>query len=189
MRRTAILLAGIALLNGCSEKPVVTEASTRLQASTASATRGEDAAVNQDLATLRQATASFHDFETAKAAGWSTKITDCMATDIGGMGFHYGNVGLIDATAEVDKPELLLYEPEANGRLRLVGVEYIVPYTFVSRSSPAPELFGRKFSQVDAFQLWGLHAWVWKENPSGIFTSWNPTVGCENAPAMSAMAH
>jgi len=27
----------------------------------------------------------------------------------------------------VDEPELLLYEPESNGELRLVAVEYIVP--------------------------------------------------------------
>jgi hypothetical protein len=34
------------------------------------------------------------------------------------MGSHYGNTALIDGTAQVDKPQLLLYEPEQNGRLR-----------------------------------------------------------------------
>ncbi|HMI49119.1 MAG TPA: hypothetical protein VK481_10645, partial [Gemmatimonadaceae bacterium] len=106
-----------------------------------------------------------------------------------GMGFHYGNTSLINGTVRVDEPELLLYEPEQNGRLRLVAVEYIIPYTFVPRSAPPPELFGQKFAQVDVFQLWGLHAWVWQENPSGIFAPWNPRVNCNNASAVMAMAH
>ena len=88
-----------------------------------------------------------------------------------------------------DEPELLLYEPEKNGRLRLVAVEYIIPYTFHSRDAAPPELFGQKFIQNDVFQLWGLHAWVWKENPSGIFANWNPRVNCEHTSQVVAMAH
>ena len=105
------------------------------------------------------------------------------------MGFHYGNVGLINGSASVDKPQLLLYEPEQNGRLRLVAVEYIIPYTFVPRSAEPPVLFNQKFQQVDAFQLWGLHAWVWKANPSGIFASWNPTVNCAHTSQVMVMSH
>jgi hypothetical protein len=105
------------------------------------------------------------------------------------MGFHYGNVGLIDGSVQVDQPELLLYEPEKNGQLRLVAVEYIIPYSFHSRASAAPVLFGQEFKRNDTFQLWGLHAWVWKENPSGMFASWNPNVTCENATASVAMSH
>jgi hypothetical protein len=88
------------------------------------------------LATLRRVTASFHQFDKATAAGWSAKITGCMVDPIlGGMGFHNGNTALIDGTARVDQRELLLYEPEKNGNLRLVAVEYIIPYTFHSRES------------------------------------------------------
>src|SRR5207344_3337944 len=92
------------------------------------------AAVQKDLATLRQVTAAFHTFEAARDAGWSAQITECMADSVaGGMGFHYGKPSLIDGTARVEEPELLLYEPEKNGRLRLVAVEYIIPYTAHSR--------------------------------------------------------
>jgi len=96
---------------------------------------------------------------------------------------------LIDGTASVEKPQLLLYEPEKNGNLRLVAVEYIILYTFHSRDAEPPVLFGQKFAQVDAFQLWGLHAWVWKDNPSGIFAPWNPSVNCVNATATVSMSH
>jgi hypothetical protein len=190
MRRTVQLLAGIALLSGCRGEQIPTETTARLQPQgAASLSFGAD--VNKDLATLRQVTAPFHEFSTATAAGWSAQITGCMvdAKGAGGMGFHYGNVALIDGSVSVDQPELLLYEPEKNGQLRLVAVEYIIPYTFHSRASAPPVLFGQEFKQNDTFNLWGLHAWVWKENPSGMFASWNPNVTCENATASVAMSH
>ena len=136
-------------------------------------------------------TASFHDFQSGSDAGWSAQITPCMTDPggAGGMGFHYGNVGLIDGTASVEKPQLLLYEPQKNGKLALVAVEYIIPYTFHPRSAAPPVLFNQPFQQVDAFQLWGLHAWVWKENPSGMFASWNPRVNCDNTTAVLSMSH
>jgi hypothetical protein len=111
------------------------------------------------------------------------------AKGAGGMGFHYGNTALIDGAVRVDQPELLLYEPERNGRLSLVAVEYIIPYTYHSRSAVPPVLFGQQFKQNDTFQLWGLHAWVWKNNPSGLFANWNPRVTCTHATAVSTMAH
>ena len=188
MRHTATLLAGMALLAGCGE-PITTEA-TGFRPQVA-ANQGLGAEVNQQLAALRRATAAFQDFNVAKQAGWGTPITPCMTDPggAGGMGFHYGNTDLINGTATVENPQLLLYEPEQNGRLRLVAVEYIIPYSFHARDAAPPVLFGQRFAQVDAFGVWGLHAWVWKENPSGIFFPWNPSVGCANATASLSMSH
>jgi hypothetical protein len=190
MNRTATLLAGIALLAACSGEPITTEATANFQPR-AVESRSFGADVNKELAALRRVTASFHDFKDGAAAGWSTQITPCMTDPggAGGMGFHYGKVSLIDGTASVETPQLLLYEPEKNGKLRLVAVEYIIPYSFHSRSAAPPVLFGQPFQQVDAFQLWGLHAWVWSENPSGMFASWNPRVNCANATAIASMSH
>ena len=190
MRHSAQLIAGIVLLSGCGGEPTATEGGARLAVQAAQ--RSESApSVQQDLATLRRVTASFHNFDKAIAAGWSAQITPCMTDPggAGGMGFHYGNVSLIDGTARVDEPELLLYEPEKNGDLRLVAVEYIIPYAAHPRAAAPPVLFGRPFVQNDVFQLWGLHAWVWKENPSGMFANWNPSVGCEHATETMAMSH
>jgi hypothetical protein len=191
MRQTGILIAGIALLSACSGDPTAAK-SAATQSRTASADETSfGAAVNKDLATLRRVTAPFHDFEMAKRAGWSAKITSCMTDPggAGGMGFHYGNTDLFDGTASVDEPELLLYEPDKNGRLSLVAVEYIIPYAAHGREEAPPELFGQKFRQNDVFQLWGLHAWVWKHNPSGMFADWNPTVNCDNTTDIMAMRH
>jgi hypothetical protein len=190
MRQTAHLLAGIALLAGCGGEPLATETSAEIDpraAAAPQAAKRRDLA--KDLAALRRVTAPFHNFEKAAAAGWSAQITPCMTDPAGGMGFHYGNVTLIDGSVSVEEPELLLYEPTRNGRLRLVAVEYIIPYTFHSRSAAPPVLFGQEFKQNDVFQLWGLHAWVWKQNPSGLFANWNPRVTCRYAEAVSTMAH
>jgi hypothetical protein len=192
MRRTAITLAAlataVAMSNACGREPTVA-ADTRAGALAASQA-GLGASVNQQLASLRQATAAYHDFDQAVAAGWSAQITPCMADPTaGGMGLHYGNVALIDGSVQVNEPELLLYEPEQNGRLRLVAVEYIIPYAFHARDAEPPTLFGQEFARNDVFQLWGLHAWVWKENPSGMFAAWNPTVTCGSLSGMTTMAH
>jgi len=187
MRHAATLVLGIALVSACSSESI-TKDTNDLRAAVS---QSFGAPVNQDLARLRQVTAGFQDFNTAYHAGWNTQITPCMTdpAGAGGMGFHYGNVGLINGTATVENPQLLLYEPGKNGRLRLVAVEYIIPYTFVPRSATPPRLFDQDFQQVDAFQLWGLHAWVWRDNPSGIFAPWNPQVNCLNATASVSMSH
>jgi hypothetical protein len=190
MRRAAQLLAGIVLLGGCGSDQVPTESTAQIQPR--SGVSLASAAVNKDLAALRRVTARFHNFKTAAAAGWAAQITPCMTdpAGAGGMGFHYGNPALIDGTARVEEPELLLYEPQQNGRLRLVAVEYIIPYTAHSRDAAAPELFGgQKFKQNDTFQLWGLHAWVWENNPSGMFADWNPRVTCEHTTSVARTAH
>lgn len=183
MRGATGILAGMVLLAACGGSEVATAPVDQLGSmSAASASRESPAGVQQDLAALRRATAAFHDLATAKAAGWSAQITGCMDSPAGGMGFHFGNTALIDGTVRVDQPELLLFEPEKNGAMRLVAVEYIIPYTAHARADEPPVLFGQQFKRNDTFQLWGLHAWVWRENPSGMFADWNPRVTCANAP-------
>lgn len=189
MKRMAPFLAAIALLAACGDPGVTgTAPSPQLRANEAGQSFG--ASVNRDIATLRAVTAPFHDIATAETAGWSTQITGCMADPggAGGMGFHYGNVAYIDGSVQVEHPEILMYEPEQNGRMRLVGAEYIIPVSAWTSPNP-PHLFGRDFHVIAAFQVWALHVWAWKSNPSGMFTDWNPTVTCDDAPAMSAMAH
>ena len=102
------------------------------------------------------------------------------------MGVHYVNGGYAgDSVIEVDKPEALMYEMR-NGRLQLLGVEYIVnveawhahndqPPTLrdrCSRTTAVPNRYG-----LDPF--YELHVWAWRDNPNGAFVDWNPNVSCE----------
>jgi hypothetical protein len=150
------------------------------------------ASTASQIAQLRRLVAPFHDFQKASDAGWSAPITPCLVdADLpsqpgtGAMGLHWGNPAFIQDGGVVNllQPELLLYEPEKNGKLRFVGVEYIVPFTDRPATGPAPTLLGHAFSQVPEFQVWGLHIWVGRHNQSGIFSPWNPKVSCDNAPA------
>lgn len=187
MRRTALLLGGIALLAGCSQQ-VPTDNTAYGQSGTPAIQASN--AREQDLMVLRRVTDPFHSFGFADSSGYSTPITACMVDPtLGGMGFHYGNVGLIDGSVQVDQPELLLYQPGSGGKLNLVAVEYIIPYTFVPRDAQPPVLFGEAFTQNDTFQLWGLHVWLWKKNPNGLFASWNPRVNCDGTTNVSMMHH
>lgn len=148
------------------------------------------ASLEQDIATLRQATSRFHRFDEAVEAGYTVTVAHpvtgatCLADpDLGGMGQHMLNPDLVDGAVSVASPEAVIYEPMQNGRLRLVGVEYIVPYAIRGPDEAPPTLFGREFLHNPTFGLWMLHAYVWKHNPEGMFATWNPAITCEHAGA------
>ena len=168
MRRTVCLLVGMALLGACSDDPAGTSQS-------------------QDLATLRTLTAPFKSFDAGKAAGYNAPFMGCFANDSGAMGIHYQNPGIdLKATPSVSKPPFLMYEPQQNGTMSLVGVEYVKD---APPSDPAPTLFDQKFTYNTGLKIWALHVWAWKDNPAGLYANWNPTVTCQFAPSTAAMAH
>ena len=86
-------------------------------------------------------------------------------------------------------PEALVYEPQPNGRLRLVAAEYVVLQSAweAAGNSGVPTLFGRSFELIPSPNRYGLpafyelHAWIWKHNPRGMFDDWNPLVSCAAA--------
>ena len=189
--RIPIAFTLAAILLACEDHPATlapdaSPAAVAISASTAS-----------QIAALRRLVAPFHDFETASHAGWSTPITPCLvAGDLpstpgtGAMGVHFGNLAYIQDGGVVDllQPELLLYEPQKNGKLRFVGVEYIVPFTDHPADADPPTLLGQEFAPVPEAGVWGLHIYVGRHNPSGIFQPWNPKVTCENAGTQGAAA-
>lgn len=136
----------------------------------ASATTAE---AGSALDEMRTATARYHSTMQAEKAGY-VEFLDCFDSAAGGMGQHYVNVGALDGTVDPLAPEALVYEV-IDGKLKLVGVEYIVPAGFVDPGDP-PELFGEHFHENTALGVWVLHAWVWKENPDGVFADFNPDV-------------
>jgi hypothetical protein len=154
------------------------------------------AALADDPPTLEQArsaTAQFHRIDVATSAGYGL-FTDAQGIaciempGMGAMGVHYVKGALVgDPAVDAATPEALVYEPQGNGRLRLVALEYV---TFQSawdatHSSP-PSLFGQRFNFTSAPNRYGLpafyslHTWIWKHNHHGTFAMWNPDVGCEN---------
>ncbi len=144
------------------------------------------------LAAVRVATARYHDVAVAQAHKYAL-FTDaagiaCIANPpLGAMGIHYVNGDLV-ARGRIDalKPQALVYEPDDHGQLHLVAVEYIAfQQAWDATHSMAPMLFGQMFMLTTAPNRFGLppfyslHAWIWKHNPSGMFSMWNPRVRCD----------
>lgn len=184
MKATAYLLACVAVLGGCAGDPAAPEATPSLKV-------GENAAEQQGLAAARAATAKFQRFDVAEANNYTYLFMDMCMVDqspeaLGGMGYHYVNTELLDGTVDVTRPEALLYEPGTNGQLKLVAVEYVIPASEWQSEDP-PMLLGQQLT-LNGFGLWALHVWLWKNNPAGMYASWNPSVNCNNAAAASALA-
>ena len=148
-------------------------------ASVAQLTEGFDASVRRDVETLRGATSKFHELSAAEAAGYPTKMPTCVAdSTMGGMGHHLIDRQLIDDKLEIERPEMLIYAPSANGKVELVAVEYIVPYRFLASTEKPPRLFGQELKRYDQYNYWELHVWAWRRNAAGLFADWNPAVKC-----------
>jgi hypothetical protein len=151
------------------------------------------AAGAQDLSVARAATAQFHQLDTAMAAGYGL-FTDaagiaCIDNPAGVMGIHYVKGALVgDAAVDAATPEALVYQRLPDGELRLVAVEYVVfQGAWDAAHSSPPALFGQQFTLIPMGNRYGLppfyelHAWIWKDNPSGMFKDWNPRGSCDAA--------
>jgi hypothetical protein len=131
---------------------------------------------NDQLAAVRHATAKYHDVSKAEAAGYMLLPLPCFdKPGVGGMGVHYLKGLFVSSTPTPTKPQVLVYEVDGNER-NLVAVEYIIPYSVVPTTAPAPRLFGQAFHHNDRLGLWYLHAWIWRHNPLGMFADYNPRV-------------
>jgi hypothetical protein len=180
-RRLALALAAVTLAACQADEPVAPE-TTHMHPS---AVKVEEVR-RSDLHKLRRAIRPYHKIRAAKKAGWNFIIPNldgslCFKSREGAMGFHYANTALIeDGVVDPRRPEALLFEPRRNGKLELVGVEYIVPIALWNKPKP-PRLYGREFPEVAGFGVYGLHVWIEEWNPKGLFAPYNPRVSCKYA--------
>lgn len=136
--------------------------------------------------TVRQETARFKDVEAAKSAGYGLLHGCVSGPQEGAMGIHFANSALVgDNEIDAAKPEALMYEPR-NGKMELVGVEYVVlAEGWHANHEAPPVLMGQLFNYVGSPNRYGipafyeLHVWAWQTNPNGVFSDWNPRVSCE----------
>jgi len=141
------------------------------------------AAGRDDLAKLRSATEKYRKIEAVQAAGYSLVpgLDHCFNNPgVGDMGYHYINTDSLDTTLDPLKPEAIVYAPMKDGELQLAAVEFIVPaepWDAAGNIEP-PMLLGQHFHLNENLGVYVLHAWIWKNNPLGIFEDWNPNVSC-----------
>jgi hypothetical protein len=135
---------------------------------------------------VRRATEQFKDVANA-GPDYVLNFGCVSGGDYGAMGLHFVNGSLVgDGEVDVNRPEILLYEPLPNGTMKLTGADYLVlAADWDSKHSGPPQLMGQLFHFFESPNRFGLpafytlHVWAWKENPNGAFTNWNPNVSCE----------
>ena len=123
----------------------------------------------------------------------------------GAMGIHFFRPDLLGITAppspRVDgngthtdfrRPSILIYAPQPDGALQLVAVENLVfaaawhaaghaaPPTF--HGVPYDAMKDDPDTAVDEAHMfephYDRHVWIYRENPNGVFTPFNPAVTC-----------
>lgn len=164
------------------------------------------------IETLRTAMQRFEDINVALAEGYVPDPSgECVKAgahglppELGHMGIHYLRPDLLGLTAseprvngtgthtDFNNPAILLYEPQPDGTLVLVGIENLVftrAWHEAGNVDP-PSLLGRRWDymaddpaipgdQAHGFEPhYDQHVWL-RENPNGNLAPFNPAVSCD----------
>lgn len=184
-------------------------------------------AAEPDLAAVRAATERFQDVKVALAEGYIADPANICDTapmmgrpaTLGAMGVHYFRPDLLGITAppsprvdgngthtDFNRPSILIYEPQADGSMKLVAVENLVfkkAWEAAGNSAP-PSFQGVPYDHMfdnpatadidEAHNFephYDRHVWLYRDNPNGVFAQFNPNVTCQHAgkPAGGHAAH
>jgi len=136
---------------------------------------------------VREATERFRDVTVAEAEGYTLQFGCVTGPDSGAMGMHFvKGVFVGDDVIDPARPEIVIYEPKPDGRLKLIGADFLVlKDVWDAKHAAPPQLMGQLFHLFEAPNRFGLpafytlHVWAWKENPNGSFVNWHPNVKCD----------
>jgi hypothetical protein len=140
------------------------------------------------LKVVRESTAKYQDVGAAIADQYKLTFGCVSGPDFGAMGLHFVNFdilthGILDAT----RPTIVIYEPQPDGQLRLIGADFLIFASDWDKAHPgagAPQLMGQLFQYFESPNRFGLppfytlHVWAWKDNPGGAFANWHADVSC-----------
>ncbi len=137
---------------------------------------------------VRDSTERFKEVSVAEREGYALQFGCVSGPDSGAMGLHYVNGALVNGgVIDATRPQIVIYEPTANGHLRLIGADFLViASVWDAKHSGPPELMGQLFHYWESPNRFGLpafytlHVWAWKDNPNGAFVNWHPNVKCES---------
>lgn len=175
MHHRSLLVAMIAL-TACRGTGAVAGSATPMAVTASTANAHGHAALSNseplpvtELAKARRATARYRNLREALKDGY---------VDIGvvlpNMGRHLLKEALLDATFDAERPEFLVYMEDLGGRMRLVAVEYAVPLKLADTPPDGFTGGADEWFRDERFELWTLHAWIFRDNPDGMF---HPTNG------------
>lgn len=171
---------------------------------------------SEDLDAIRAANEKYKDVSVALADGFIpdpsghciTAAAEGLPAEWGGMGIHYihpGRLGITAGEPRVDgngthtdfmSPAILLYEPQGDGSLELVGIENLVWIAAWegAGNKAGPTFLGRNWDRMSDdpataqdeahgfMPHYDQHVWLYRENPSGQLMPFNPKVSCDHHP-------
>jgi hypothetical protein len=141
------------------------------------------------LKIVRDSTERFKDVKEAENEGYRLEFGCVSGDDFGAMGLHYVNDTLVgNGVVDATHPQIVLYEAQTDGSLKLTGADYLVLAEAWDAKHPGvtPQLMGQIFHYFETPNRFGLpafytlHVWAWKENPKGAFVNWHPNVSCQS---------
>jgi hypothetical protein len=175
---------------------------------------GSVLAQSEDLDVIRAATEKYKDVNTALAEGFIpdpsghcvSAAAEGLPAEWGAMGIHYINPELLQITSgeprvngnsthtDFTKPAILLYEPQKDGSLVLMGIENLVWIEAwkAAGNSDLPVFRGRKWDMMaddpatagdeahGFMPHYDQHVWLYRENPAGLLNPFNPAASCEH---------
>lgn len=138
--------------------------------------------VREELAISKKALEKYRDVDVALDDGFTGLDPKACVPN---MGIHLIKPNRADdAKLHIKRPEILVYEPLKNGKYRLVAAEWFVPD---EKTDKTPILFNEKFQgphknhDGSKGKHYDLHAWLFKNNPDGMFKPENKRVSCKYA--------
>ncbi len=164
------------------------------------------------LAAAKAASMKYMDVNVALADGFIpdpsgqcvSAAAEGLPPEMGAMGIHYLNMARLQITGgdpkvtgvglnvDFNAPSILLYEPQGDGSLVLVGVENLVfQDAWAAAGNSALPAFGDRAWDAMADDAgttgdeahgfaphYDLHLWLFRENPADIYAPFNPAVSC-----------
>ena len=158
------------------------------------------------IAAVRAANEKYRDVNAALADGFIlappgecvSAAAEGLPPEWGDMGIHYIHPGRMrivrteprlygeGLNTDFLEPSILLYEPQADGSLELVGVENVVfrEAWEASGASGPPAFEGVAWDAMEGEHAHGfeahydLHVWAFRDNPAGVLKPFNPAVSC-----------
>jgi hypothetical protein len=184
------LVGALAPVGGPSSRVLAqTDHADALRANDHQSTPADRPQSSDFVKTVREATERFRDVSAAEREFYGLMFGGVSGPDWGAMGMHYVNMGLVaDGVLDPMEPEIVIYEPQPNGRLRLIGADYLVLADAWHEKNPnagTPEIGGQLLHYFESPNRFGLppfytlHVWAWKDNPTGMFVNWHSNVSCE----------
>jgi hypothetical protein len=186
-RQCKYSVIAFALVNVCFLRAVAQDAHSH--ETTAQNERAQQDQQSALIRSVRQATERFKDVRAAENEGYRLEFGCVSGDDFGAMGLHYVNDTLVgNGIVDVAHPQIVLYEAQPDGSVKLTGADYLVIASAWDEKHPgtSPQLMGQifhYFSSPNRFGLpafYTLHVWAWKENPKGAFVNWHPNVSCQS---------